>query len=140
MIHSLQPTLLKELTMNANKNKIIIFNSYPRPATLNLPASRAEVSTSPSWLARVWAALGTASTANTHEESCLWDIATSESSVITQRIQGFQRKDSENGAETPLSTAPTAVASKAPAAQGLSVLLERVYQSRQRHHLSLSAS
>ena len=132
--------------MNAHNT---VFNSYPRPTTLNLPVATAGASASPSWFMRARSVLGTwaAAAASSHEESRLWDIAMSDPRVMAKLIQGRQCDASESLAASAQSAPVTVTAktasvmpSKAPAVQGLSVLLERVYQSRQRHHLSLSAS
>lgn len=139
MIPSLQKTLLKEITMNVNNNTI--FNSYPRPATLNLAETRVEATASPSWFAPVRAALDVWAkpAAESRGESRLWDIAMSEPSVIATLIQGHPQSDSL-ALHPESAPAPAAIASKAPKAQGLSVLLERVYQSRQRHNMPITAS
>ena len=132
--------------MNAHNT---VFNSYPRPTTLNLPVATAGASASPSWFMRARSVLSTwaAAAASSHEESRLWDIAMSDPRVMAKLIQGRQCDASESLAASAQSAPVTVTAktasvmpSKAPAVQGLSVLLERVYQSRQRHHLSLSAS
>lgn len=124
--------------MNAHNT---VFNSYPRPITLNLPVATAGASASPSWFTRARSVLGTwaAAAASSHEESRLWDIAMSDPRVMAKLIQGRQCDASESLVSSVQSapvtvTAKTAsvVPSKAPAVQGLSVLLERVYQSRHR--------
>lgn len=130
--------------MSANNT---IFNSYPCPATLNLPAAPVDALASPSWFTRVRSALKTwsAAAANSREESRLWDIAMSDPRVMAKLIQGRQWDDSESSVSVPQSVpvpvkrATAVVTSKAPAAQGLSVLLERVYQSRQRHPAAIAA-
>ena len=124
--------------MNAHNT---VFNSYPRPITLNLPVATAGASSSPSWFMRARSVLGTwaAAAASSHEESRLWDIAMSDPRVMAKLIQGRQCDASESlvssvqSAPAPV-TAKTAsvMPSKGPAVQGLSVLLERVYQSRHR--------
>lgn len=129
--------------MNANNT---VFNSYPLPITLNLPEARVDASASPSWFTRVRSALNTwsAAAASSHEESRLWDIAMSDPRVMAKLIQGRQCDASENWVSPPQSV-PAAVKltaampSKAPAVQGLSVLLERVYQTRQRLHMATAA-
>ena len=126
--------------MSANNT---IFNSYPCPATLNLPVATGNALASPSWFARARSVLNTwsAAAASSHEESRLWDIAMSDPRVMAKLIQGRQCDASESWVSSP-QFAPVAVKtaaampSKAPAVQGLSVLLERVYQSRQRHHMA----
>ena len=123
--------------MNAHNT---VFNSYPRPITLNLPVATAGASASPSWFMRARSVLSTwAAAASSHEESRLWDIAMSDPRVMAKLIQGRQCDASESLVSSVQSapvtvTAKTAsvVPSKAPAVQGLSVLLERVYQSRHR--------
>ena len=122
--------------MNAHNT---VFNSYPRPTTLNLPVATAGASASPSWFMRARSVLSTwaAAAASSHEESRLWDIAMSDPRVMAKLIQGRQCDASESLAASAQSapvTAKTAsvMPSKAPAVQGLSVLLERVYQSRHR--------
>ena len=124
--------------MNAHNT---VFNSYPRPITLNLPVATAGALSSPSWFMRARSVLGTwaAAAASSHEESRLWDIAMSDPRVMAKLIQGRQCDASESLVSSVQSapvtvTAKTAsvVPSKAPAVQGLSVLLERVYQSRHR--------
>lgn len=126
--------------MNAHNT---VFNSYPRPITLNLPVATAGASSSPSWFMRARSVLGTwaAAAASSHEESRLWDIAMSDPRVMAKLIQGRQWDASESLVSSVQSapvtvtvTAKTAsvMPSKAPAVQGLSVLLERVYQSRHR--------
>ena len=124
--------------MNAHNT---VFNSYPRPITLNLPVATAGASSSPSWFMRARSVLSTwaAAASSSHEESRLWDIAMSDPRVMAKLIQGRQWDASESLVSSVQSapvtvTAKTAsvVPSKAPAVQGLSVLLERVYQSRHR--------
>ena len=122
--------------MNAHNT---VFNSYPRPITLNLPVATAGASASPSWFMRARSVLSTwaAAASSSHEESRLWDIAMSDPRVMAKLIQGRQCDASESLAASAQSapvTAKTAsvMPSKAPAVQGLSVLLERVYQSRHR--------
>lgn len=124
--------------MNAHNT---VFNSYPRPITLNLPVATADASASPSWFMRARSVLSTwaAAASSSHEESRLWDIAMSDPRVMAKLIQGRQCDASESLVSSVQSapvtvTAKTAsvVPSKAPAVQGLSVLLERVYQSRHR--------
>ena len=122
--------------MNAHNT---VFNSYPRPITLNLPVATADASASPSWFMRARSVLSTwaAAASSSHEESRLWDIAMSDPRVMAKLIQGRQCDASESLAASAQSapvTAKTAsvMPSKAPAVQGLSVLLERVYQSRHR--------
>ena len=126
--------------MNAHNT---VFNSYPRPTTLNLPVATAGASASPSWFMRARSVLSTwaAAASSSHEESRLWDIAMSDPRVMAKLIQGRQWDASESLVSSVQSapvtvtvTAKTAsvMPSKAPAVQGLSVLLERVYQSRHR--------
>ena len=126
--------------MNAHNT---VFNSYPRPLTLNLPVATADASASPSWFMRARSVLSTwaAAASSSHEESRLWDIAMSDPRVMAKLIQGRQWDASESLVSSVQSapvtvtvTAKTAsvMPSKAPAVQGLSVLLERVYQSRHR--------
>ena len=124
--------------MNAHNT---VFNSYPRPTTLNLPVATAGASASPSWFMRARSVLSTwaAAASSSHEESRLWDIAMSDPRVMAKLIQGRQCDASESLVSSVQSapvtvTAKTAsvVPSKAPAVQGLSVVLERVYQSRHR--------
>ena len=124
--------------MNAHNT---VFNSYPRPITLNLPVATAGASASPSWFMRARSVLGTwaAAAASSHEESRLWDIAMSDPRVMAKLIQGRQCDASESLVSSVQSAPVTVTAktasvmpSKAPAVQGLSVLLERVYQSRHR--------
>ena len=123
-----------------------VFNSYPCPATLNLPVATGTASVSSSWFVRVRSALNTwsAAAASSHEESRLWDIAMSDPRVMAKLIQGRQCDARESLVSSPQSApvavkATAAMPSKAPAVQGLSVLLERVYQSRQRHHMATAA-
>ena len=124
--------------MNAHNT---VFNSYPRPITLNLPVATAGASASPSWFMRARSVLSTwaAAAASSHEESRLWDIAMSDPRVMAKLIQGRQCDASESLVSSVQSAPVTVTAktasvmpSKAPAVQGLSVLLERVYQSRHR--------
>ena len=123
--------------MNAHNT---VFNSYPRPTTLNLPVATAGASASPSWFMRARSVLSTwAAAASSHEESRLWDIAMSDPRVMAKLIQGRQCDASESLVSSVQSAPVTVTAktasvmpSKAPAVQGLSVLLERVYQSRHR--------
>ena len=124
--------------MNAHNT---VFNSYPRPITLNLPVATAGASSSPSWFMRARSVLSTwaAAAASSHEESRLWDIAMSDPRVMAKLIQGRQCDASESLVSSVQSAPVTVTAktasvmpSKAPAVQGLSVLLERVYQSRHR--------
>ena len=124
--------------MNAHNT---VFNSYPRPITLNLPVATAGASASPSWFMRARSVLSTwaAAASSSHEESRLWDIAMSDPRVMAKLIQGRQCDASESLVSSVQSAPVTVTAktasvmpSKAPAVQGLSVLLERVYQSRHR--------
>ena len=124
--------------MNAHNT---VFNSYPRSTTLNLPVVTAGASASPSWFMRARSVLSTwaAAASSSHEESRLWDIAMSDPRVMAKLIQGRQCDASESLAASAQSAPVTVTAktasvmpSKAPAVQGLSVLLERVYQSRHR--------
>ncbi len=127
-----------------------IFNSYPRPAVLDLPETLGEVSTSPSWFSRVRAALDTRSApqAESRAESRLWDIVSSDPRVMAKLIQAPQRNDRESlslhaqsgpAPRTVESAKPAVSASKAPQAQGLSVLLECVHQSRQRQQMAIAS-
>ena len=124
--------------MNAHNT---VFNSYSRPTTLNLPVATAGASASPSWFMRARSVLSTwaAAASSSHEESRLWDIAMSDPRVMAKLIQGRQCDARESLAASAQSAPVTVTAktasvmpSKAPAVQGLSVLLERVYQSRHR--------
>ncbi len=112
-----------------------IFNSYPRPTTLNLPETASDTSASTSWLTRVLATLDawSAPQAESHFETRMWDIVSSEPSAMAKLMDLPQNVDCKNGA------LPASIASKTPPAQGLSVLLERVHQSRQRQGLSVAA-
>jgi hypothetical protein len=130
--------------MSANNT---IFNSYPRPVTLNLPVAPVDALASPSWFTRVRTVLNTwsAAAASSRDESRLWDIAMSDPRVMAKLIQGRQCNDRDSCVAIPQSipvavkTSTTVTAAKAPAVQGLSVLLERVYQSRQRHLAAIVA-
>lgn len=128
-----------------------IYNSYPLPVTLSLLDISGDTPAAPSWFARARAVLAnwSASVAESRAESRMWDIAMSDPRVMEKLIQGRQRDDSESLAFQPQSSpavvmsklaVPAVKASKAPEVQGLSVLLERVYQSRQRHNRALVAS